>query len=69
MIICLKLNYFKIVKTDGLYCAPMREKAPWREHIDYHGVAAAVYCVLFGQYLDIVKVSTNPLDCTRTKYI
>ena len=48
--------YLQVVKTDGLYCAPMREKSSWREHIDYYGIAASVYCVLFGQYMDIVKV-------------
>jgi len=53
------ISFDKVVKTDGLYCAPMREKSSWREHIDYYGIAASVYCVLFGQYMDIVKLKSG----------
>ena len=33
----------------------MREKKAYRHHIDYFGVAAIAYCLLFGQYLDVKK--------------
>eukprot|EP00092_Neocalanus_flemingeri_P040425 GFUD01044026.1.p1 GENE.GFUD01044026.1~~GFUD01044026.1.p1 ORF type:complete len:538 (+),score=136.95 GFUD01044026.1:76-1689(+) len=45
-----------VVETSGLKSVEMREKRPWRHHIDYFGVAAVVYCLLFGQYMDVIKV-------------
>jgi len=45
-----------IVETSGLKTVEMREKRPWRHHIDYFGVAAVVYCLLFGQYMEVTKV-------------
>jgi len=45
-----------IVETSGLKSVEMREKRPWRHHIDYFGIAAVVYCLLFGQYIEISKV-------------
>eukprot|EP00088_Acartia_fossae_P059949 TRINITY_DN716_c0_g1_i8.p1 TRINITY_DN716_c0_g1~~TRINITY_DN716_c0_g1_i8.p1 ORF type:complete len:924 (-),score=191.92 TRINITY_DN716_c0_g1_i8:570-3293(-) len=48
-----------VVKTEGLYCVPMREKEKWCKHIDYYGAAASVYCVLFGQYMDVVKTKAG----------
>jgi len=44
------------VKTDGLMCPEMREGRGWREHLDYFGVAATAYLLLFTTYMDIVKV-------------
>ena len=43
-------------KTDGLVCPEMREGRGWREHLDYHGLAATAYLLLFTDYMDIVKV-------------
>ena len=34
----------------------MKEDKPWREHIDYHGLAAISYCLLFQTYMETVKV-------------
>ena len=31
----------------------MRERRPWRHHIDYFGVAATAYCLLVGKYLKV----------------
>ena len=45
-----------IVETSGLKSVEMREKRPWRHHIDYFGVAAVAYCLLFGQYMEVSKV-------------
>jgi len=45
-----------VVETSGLKSVEMREKRPWRHHIDYFGVAAVVYCLLFGQYMEVSKV-------------
>jgi len=45
-----------IVETSGLKTVEMREKRPWRHHIDYFGVAAVAYCLLFGQYMDVSRV-------------
>jgi len=44
-----------LVSTSGLKCVEMREKRPWRHHIDYFGVAATSYCLLFGQYMKVTK--------------
>jgi len=35
----------------------MREGREWREHIDYYGIAATAYCLLFGTYMEVVKVN------------
>ena len=45
-----------VVETSGLKSVEMREKRPWRHHIDYYGVAAVAYCLLFGQYMEVSKV-------------
>ena len=41
------------VSTSGLRCVEMRERRPWRHHLDYFGVAATAHCLLFGQYLKV----------------
>ena len=45
----------EFVKTSGLITVEMREKKAYRHHIDYFGIAAIAYCLLFGQYLDVKK--------------
>jgi len=45
-----------VVETSGLKTVEMREKRPWRHHIDYFGIAAVTYCLLFGQYMEVTKV-------------
>ena len=47
----------EFVKTSGLITVEMREKRPYRHHIDYFGIAAVSYCLLFGQYIQIKKVA------------
>ena len=47
----------EFVKTSGLITVEMREKRPYRHHIDYFGIAAVSYCLLFGQYIQIKKVN------------
>jgi len=56
---CLPKNicFDEFVKTSGLITVEMREKKPYRHHIDYFGIAAVAYCLLFGQYIDIKKSS------------
>ena len=49
-------SFTKVVATDGITCTEMREARPWREHIDYFGVAAVAYCLLFQNYIEVVKV-------------
>ena len=43
------------VSTSGLRCVEMRERRPWRHHIDYFGVAATAYCLLVGKYLKVLE--------------
>jgi len=45
-----------VVETSGLKSVEMRERRPWRHHIDYFGVAAVAYCLLFGQYMEVSKM-------------
>ncbi len=47
----------EVVKTDGLKCPEMREGRAWRHHIDYYGIAATAYLLLFGTYMEVIKVS------------
>ena len=37
-------------------CTEMREGKHWREHIDYYGLAAVSYCLLFQNYIEVVQV-------------
>jgi len=50
------ISFTQVVKTDGIKCIEMREGRHWREHIDYFGLAATAYCLLFGTYMEVVKV-------------
>lgn len=47
------------VSTSGLRCVEMREGRPWRHHIDYFGIAATVYCLLTGKYLQVKKTKST----------
>ena len=49
----------KVVNTDGVMCTEMREGRAWRHQIDYFGVAAVAYCLLFQNYIEVVKVRSN----------
>ena len=49
-------SFTQVVDTDGITCTEMREGRPWREHIDYFGIAAVAYCLLFQHYIEVVKV-------------
>ena len=49
----------QVVNTDGVMCTEMREGRAWRHHIDYFGVAAVAYCLLFQNYIEVVKVRSN----------
>ena len=51
------MTFTKVVKCDGVTCTEMKEERAWREHIDYHGLAAISYCLLFQTYMETVKVS------------
>ena len=51
------------VSTSGLRCIEMRERRPWRHHIDYFGVAATVYCLLIGKYLKVSRLLSSMPSC------
>ena len=42
-------------RTTTQDCAEAREGRPWSWHIDYHGLAGAIHCLLFGKYIDAVR--------------
>uniref|UniRef100_A0A2K5CDB2 Mitotic checkpoint serine/threonine-protein kinase BUB1 n=1 Tax=Aotus nancymaae TaxID=37293 RepID=A0A2K5CDB2_AOTNA len=39
--------------TSGFQCVEMLSNKPWNYQIDYFGVAATVYCMLFGTYMKV----------------
>ncbi|CAK7264782.1 protein kinase [Sporothrix epigloea] len=41
-------------KTTAQDCAEMREGRPWTWQIDYHGLAGALHCLLFGKYMETI---------------
>jgi hypothetical protein len=49
---------FRYVSSSPDYCCPeMLDKRPWNFHIDYYGVACAVFTLLFGKHMKIEKGS------------
>ncbi|XP_065746826.1 mitotic checkpoint serine/threonine-protein kinase BUB1 isoform X4 [Phocoena phocoena] len=40
-------------ETSGFQCTEMLSNKPWNYQIDYFGVAATVYCMLFGTYMKV----------------
>uniref|UniRef100_A0A2K6KEL6 BUB1 mitotic checkpoint serine/threonine kinase n=1 Tax=Rhinopithecus bieti TaxID=61621 RepID=A0A2K6KEL6_RHIBE len=40
-------------ETSGFQCVEMLSNKPWNYQIDYFGVAATVYCMLFGTYMKV----------------
>ncbi|XP_054431501.1 mitotic checkpoint serine/threonine-protein kinase BUB1 isoform X2 [Pteronotus mesoamericanus] len=40
-------------ETSGFQCTEMLSNKPWNYQIDYFGVAATVYCMLFGSYMKV----------------
>ncbi|XP_051880667.1 mitotic checkpoint serine/threonine-protein kinase BUB1 isoform X2 [Pristis pectinata] len=42
-------------KTSGFQCIEMLSEKPWTFQADYFGIAATIYCLLFGTYLKLKK--------------
>uniref|UniRef100_A0A670KC54 BUB1 mitotic checkpoint serine/threonine kinase n=1 Tax=Podarcis muralis TaxID=64176 RepID=A0A670KC54_PODMU len=40
-------------KTSGFQCIEMMTNKPWNYQTDYFGIAATVYCMLFGTYMKV----------------
>ncbi|XP_046925621.1 mitotic checkpoint serine/threonine-protein kinase BUB1 [Lynx rufus] len=40
-------------ETSGFQCIEMLSNKPWNYQLDYFGVAATVYCMLFGTYMKV----------------
>nr|XP_014332442.1 PREDICTED: LOW QUALITY PROTEIN: mitotic checkpoint serine/threonine-protein kinase BUB1 [Bos mutus] len=40
-------------ETSGFQCIEMLSNKPWNYQIDYFGVAATIYCMLFGTYMKV----------------
>jgi len=51
-------------KTGPQDCAEMREGRPWTWQVDYHGLAGVVHCLLFGKYIETVRVDSGGLAAT-----
>lgn len=52
-------------KTSAQDCAEMREGRPWTWQLDYHGLAATVYTLLFGKYIETARCDTGGLGTAR----
>ncbi|QEU58241.1 Bub1/Mad3 [Kluyveromyces lactis] len=46
-------------KTDQQDCPEMREQRPWSYEADYYGLAGVIFCMLFGHYIETVKIAPN----------
>ncbi|NXD84626.1 BUB1 kinase, partial [Halcyon senegalensis] len=42
-------------ETSGFQCIEMLTQKPWNYQTDYFGIAATVYCMLFGSYMQVKK--------------
>ncbi|NXY88917.1 BUB1 kinase, partial [Alcedo cyanopectus] len=42
-------------ETSGFQCIEMLTQKPWNYQTDYFGIAATVYCMLFGSYMKVKK--------------
>ncbi|XP_007537569.1 mitotic checkpoint serine/threonine-protein kinase BUB1 [Erinaceus europaeus] len=40
-------------ETSGFQCIEMLSNKPWNYQVDYFGIAATVYCMLFGTYMKV----------------
>ncbi|XP_052039509.1 mitotic checkpoint serine/threonine-protein kinase BUB1 isoform X2 [Apodemus sylvaticus] len=40
-------------ETSGFQCPEMLSNKPWTYQVDYYGVAATIYCMLFGTYMKV----------------
>ncbi|XP_034352743.1 mitotic checkpoint serine/threonine-protein kinase BUB1 isoform X2 [Arvicanthis niloticus] len=40
-------------ETSGFQCPEMLSNKPWNYQVDYYGVAATIYCMLFGTYMKV----------------
>lgn len=40
-------------ETSGFQCPEMLSNKPWNYQVDYYGVAASIYCMLFGTYMKV----------------
>ncbi|XP_069178284.1 LOW QUALITY PROTEIN: mitotic checkpoint serine/threonine-protein kinase BUB1 [Procambarus clarkii] len=47
------------VTTEGFTCCEMRDGQPWTYQTDLYGVAAIAHCLLFGNYMEIVKLPNS----------
>lgn len=48
-------SFTRVVTTDGLTCVEMQTGRRWTYQLDLYGVAGCVHCLLFGDYMKVVK--------------
>ncbi|KAI2640595.1 Mad3/BUB1 homology region 1-domain-containing protein [Hypomontagnella submonticulosa] len=44
-------------RTDAHDCAEIREGRPWTWQLDYHGLAGTIHTLLFGKYIETVRIT------------
>jgi checkpoint serine/threonine-protein kinase len=52
-------------KTTEADCVEMREMRPWTFQVDYHGLAGIVHGLLFGKYMEVVKMDRGMPGTSR----
>lgn len=62
------VEFFADWKTSEQDCAEMREARPWTWQIDYFGLAGTIHCLLFGKYIDTVRVDQGGIGKNGRRY-
>jgi checkpoint serine/threonine-protein kinase len=52
-------------KTTEADCVEMREMRPWTFQVDYHGLAGIMHGLLFGKYMEVVKMDRGMPGTSR----
>lgn len=53
-------------KTDQQDCPEMREGRPWSYEADYYGLAGVIHSMLFGEYIEVIKVDDDKYQLKST---
>ena len=51
--------------TEAFRCIEMQEQRPWTYGVDAYGICAVAHCMLFGDYMHVVK-AVDPSGGTQT---
>lgn len=63
-----QVEFFADWKTTDQDCAEIREARPWTWQIDYYGLAGTIHCLLFGKYMETVRVDQGGIGKAGRRY-